>query len=256
MSSSSGLSRQQVEQFHEQGFLGPFDLFSTREASRFADRIGDEIDDTEPTLQNLEDVHPLASRHLDCQSVYDLCTHDRIVDQMTDIYGEDLILWDSKLFYKTPDSFELPWHQHYHDTPITPTTSVTAWIALTDCTKENGCLEFVPGSNAEPVPWVSAPEDVPTDRMADPEEFDDSEAVEMEMRAGQYVLFRETVLHRSSANETDASRLAVAARAAPTHVRFRPEVYGHNPDVENNTAILLSGMDEFQVNELATPEFY
>jgi ectoine hydroxylase-related dioxygenase (phytanoyl-CoA dioxygenase family) len=178
------------------------------------------------------------------------------VDQITDIYGEDLILWESKLFYKAPDSFALPWHQHYHGAPITPQTSVTAWIALTDCTKENGCLEFVPGSHTEPRPRVSAPEEAPFDQMADPDTFDDSEVVEMEMRAGQYVLFRETVLHRSSANESDSTRLAVAGRAAPTHVKFRPEVYGHNPDIENHTPILLSGMDEYQVNELATPEFY
>lgn len=256
MPSLANLSRQQIEEFHEKGFLGPLDLFSEREARRFAGRIGDELEDSETDLDNLEDVHPLASRHLDCQSIYDLCTRDQIVDQMTDIYGENLILWESKLFYKQPGGAEIPWHQHYHHMPITPKTSVTAWIALSDCTEENGCLEFVPGSNEKPLSQVSTPEGIAANEMADPEKFDEEQAVEMEMRAGQYVLFSETVLHRSSPNESDATRRAVAARASPSHVNLRPEMYGGNPDIENHTAILLSGMDEHQVNELVTPEFY
>lgn len=256
MYSGDGLNIEQVRQYHERGFLGPFDLFSKREATEHERNIRREIGDGETDLDDLEGVHPLASRHLDCPTIYDCSTQDKIVNQMTDIYGEDLILWESKLFYKRPGEPEVPWHQHYHHMPMTPKTSVTAWIALSDCDTENGCLEFVPESNNEPLPQTDAPDHVAPNKMTDPEYFDSEEAVEIEMEAGQYVLFSETTLHKSSTNDAEDTRKAIAVRASPTHVRFDSEQYGKDPDIENNTPILLSGADDYQVNELASPEFY
>jgi non-heme Fe2+,alpha-ketoglutarate-dependent halogenase len=253
MASAGGLTQEQVRQYQERGYLGPFDLFSKSEADRYKQRIRKELHELDRDVKNLEGVHPLALRHLDSPTVYDLCTRDEIVDKMAAVYGQDLLLWESKLFYKEPGGPAIPWHQHYHHMATIPKMSITAWVALDDCTEENGCLEVIPRSNRRPIPEVEAPEEVVAKKMADPDRFEETEAITLELEAGQYVLFSENALHRSFENTSDSYRRALAVRAVPPNVRVDPELYGRNPDVENHSAILISGEDEYEINELMQP---
>jgi non-heme Fe2+,alpha-ketoglutarate-dependent halogenase len=253
MTSTRVFSPEQVQEFHEKGYIGPFDLLSEREANDYKSSVRKEIDKLDGDLENLEGLHPRTSRHLDSPTVYDLCTRDEIVDKMAAVYGQDLLLWESKLFYKEPGGPAIPWHQHYHHMATIPKMSITAWVALDDCTEENGCLEVIPRSNRRPIPEVEAPEEVVAKKMADPDRFEETEAITLELEAGQYVLFSENALHRSFENTSDSYRRALAVRAVPPNVRVDPELYGRNPDVENHSAILISGEDEYEINELMQP---
>jgi ectoine hydroxylase-related dioxygenase (phytanoyl-CoA dioxygenase family) len=253
MTSTRVFSPEQVQEFHEKGYIGPFDLLSEREANDYKSSVRKEIDKLDGDLENLEGLHPRTSRHLDSPTVYDLCTRDEIVDKMAAVYGQDLLLWESKLYYRGPDMPAIPWHQYYHHVPLTPKTSITAWIALDDCVARNGCLKVIPNTHTTPLPDVVTPEDVATARMADPKCFDDSEAIEFDLEAGQYVLFSETLVHGFTKNDSTSYRRSVAARATPPHVKFLPEEYGSNPEVENHTMVLLNGEDDFQINEIQGP---
>src|SRR5437588_4303458 len=44
------------------------------------------------------------------------------------------------------------WHQDYsYWTRTTPMNHLTCWIGLDDSTRENGCLQYVPGSHRWPL---------------------------------------------------------------------------------------------------------
>lgn len=247
---SSELTKEQILEYHERGFLGPFDLLSAAQAKEYRKRIRREILSSEPDIENADALQRRQFRHRDCESVYELCTKEKIVEQMTDIYGQNLLLWESMLWYKSPGSAEIPWHQHYHHLPLEPKISITAWIALSPCTIENGCLQLIPGSQERPYPEVEAPDDVKFERMTDPEYVDESEAVTVEMEPGQYILFSEHTLHRSFENESENWREALAVRAVPPYVNIQPEKL---TECETSSAMLLNGSDEYEINELVAP---
>ena len=104
----------------------------------------------------------------------------------------------------------VPWHQDQGLWSQWMPDSVTCWVALSEVTPENGCLQFVPGSQEDGiVPHVPAEETHPhlPDSVIDEDEIE--YAV---MEPGDAVLFDPLVYHQSSPNDTtDQRRLSAAA---------------------------------------------
>lgn len=86
------------------------------------------------------------------------------------------------------------------------------WLALEDATLENGCLQYVPGSHksVEGVPRrfarVENSDPVKVVMEGDDPVFDEKDWVMAPVKRGSLVLIHGKVMHRSSRNETDASR--------------------------------------------------
>ena len=88
------------------------------------------------------------------------------------------------------------------------------WLALEDAMKDNGCLWFAPGSQNYPVTRrVIRTEDDPDNYAYTVETFgelsdvDESSYVPAEAKKGSMVLIHGNVLHKSSRNESDRSRV-------------------------------------------------
>jgi nitrile hydratase accessory protein len=78
----------------------------------------------------------------------DLARDPQIVELVSDVIGEDVILWGCHVFCKLPgEGYETPWHQDGHYWPIRPLATCTVWIACDDATPENGCLRVIRGSH-------------------------------------------------------------------------------------------------------------
>lgn len=85
------------------------------------------------------------------------------------------------------------------------------WIALEDCTLENGCLQFVPGSHkTNPVNvWMRRKEDGLGTYFTAPFSYPDINPegfVPLEVKAGTLVLIHSEVVHKSAANTSEKSR--------------------------------------------------
>lgn len=103
----------------------------------------------------------------------------------------------------------VPWHQDQGLWSQWMPESITCWIALSEVTPANGCLQFVPGSHGEGIiPHVPAENTHP--RVPD-SKFDEDELEFAVMEPGDAVLFDPLVVHQSGANETDRRRLSSAA---------------------------------------------
>ncbi|WVO14243.1 hypothetical protein L204_101875 [Cryptococcus depauperatus] len=97
-----------------------------------------------------------------------------------------------------------------------PPSAIGAWIALEECTSKNGCLSFLPGSHKlsrTSTRFVRAPNggtefvDVPG---VEPnmEKWDEMNGWrETPCRPGTLVLIHGSVMHKSSPNYSDQSRL-------------------------------------------------
>ena len=79
----------------------------------------------------------------------ELARDPEIVELVSGVIGEDVILWGCHVFCKPPvDGYETPWHQDGHYWPIRPLATCTVWVALEASDRGNGCLRVIPGSHA------------------------------------------------------------------------------------------------------------
>ena len=144
------------------------------------------------------DASPHQSRHLDCRIIYDLCSDPAIVDRMASFYGPDLVLWRSNIFVKDHGGSETGWHQDMNYWPIEPLINISAWLAIDDVDQENGCANLIPGFHRKAIPHITAPLDKGFREIAAPSFVDDSNAVAMPLKAGEFFLFNERTLHQSN----------------------------------------------------------
>lgn len=148
-------------------------------------------------------------------AVFDLIKHDKIVDSVECLIGPEITSNPIQHVRIKPPARALPksevrahvtttdWHQDMGVTleEADHTEFVTVWLAITDATVENGCLQVAPGQRQEMLPHCSktqvgiANAFVPRD-----------EAVPAPVKAGGAVLFHPLTPHASLSNESDGYR--------------------------------------------------
>ena len=94
---------------------------------------------------------------------------------------------------------------------------------------------------------MRATEDMAIHEMADPQAYDVSQAVNMELKSGEFFLFSERLLHASSKNTSDKRRLGLAVRVTLPVVHIFQDSHLH----PGHTAILASGKDVMGFNRYA-----
>jgi polysaccharide pyruvyl transferase WcaK-like protein len=241
------LTPAEIETFREQGFVGPFTAFAPEEMTHYQQAINDRVLTT-PTPYC---PFGLRIRHLDSKTVHELCSAPAIVERMASIYGPDLVLWNSNLFNKPPANpsraEEYPWHQDYYNWKMEPVVNISAWLAITPATLENGCLEVIPGSHRQIIPPVVDTDPALSLRFggiaSDPSYVDESKKVSLPLLPGQFFLFNERLLHHSNPNRTQANRLGLAIRVTVPIAKVS----------ESFPCILLRGQDTMGFNRYAPP---
>ncbi|NEQ81911.1 MAG: hypothetical protein F6K26_17150 [Moorea sp. SIO2I5] len=220
------------------------------------------------------------NRHLDEPKLIDLFKHPAIIERCAQIVGSDLILWRSRFFEIPPYTEGTKFHQastwlyeNQKESVANPPDpdelyQVTAWIALTDATIENGCMKLIPGSHKEIYPVLLGKKrtEIHNNAYGNREgkldyPIETAEIRPIEMKAGQFFLFCERVLHGSFDNKTDASRWAINGRIARPDPRFYTEKMLNNSHqvkyfsikklkLDNWKAVLVRGEDHFGYNRL------
>lgn len=210
------LSAEEIEKFRAQGYVGPFTAFEPHEMETVLATLRDRVLPT-PTPYC---PFGLRVRHLDSKTVYGLCAAPAIVERMASLYGPDLVLWNSNLFNKPPARPDLleeyPWHQDHYNWNMEPVINISAWLAITPATEENGCVEIIPGSHRQIIPPMVDTDPAMSLRFggiaSDPSYVDATKKVSLVLKPGQFFLFNERLLHHSSPNRTDQHRLGLAVR--------------------------------------------
>ena len=213
---SFSLSPEEIEQFRTQGYVGPFTAFTPHEMEQFRKTVSERVLPT-PTPYC---PFGLRVRHLDSKAVYAMCSAPAIVERMASLYGPDLVLWNSNLFNKPParpeQQEEYPWHQDHYNWNMEPILNISAWLAITPATLENGCVEIIPGSHRQIIPPAVDTDPAKSLRFggiaSDPDYVDETSKLAMVLEPGQFFLFNERLLHHSNPNRTTEHRLGLAVR--------------------------------------------
>ena len=192
----------------------------------------------------------------------DLARDPEIVDLVSDVIGDDVILWGCHVFCKPPgEGYETPWHQDGHYWPIRPLATCTAWVALEPSTKANGCLRVIPGSHREHVLHPHLAEDrsdLTLNQRLDAAHFDESSAVDLELSPGQMSLHDVYMIHGAAANRSTQRRTGVALRYMPStsvferHLRPVDGKSGVPVDFARRPLWLLKGVDRSGRNDFET----
>ena len=157
-----------------------------------------------------------------------LARDPEIVELVSDVVGDDVILWGCHVFCKPAgQGYETPWHQDGHYWPIRPLATCTAWVALEPSTRENGCLRVIPRSHEGQLLHEHLHEDrtdlTLNQRMADGT-FDESSAADLELQPGQMSLHDVYMIHGAAANTSGQRRTGVALRYMPSTSVFERDL--------------------------------
>ena len=239
---NTALSAEEMDQFRTQGFLGPFALCSPEEMGARRPAI-EAVLESEPP-DHRQKVH---NRHLDHRLIWDLATDSEIIGRMQCLYGDDLLMWRTNFFVKEPGAKEIPWHQDHNYWPLEPPVIASAWIAIDESTVENSCLQVIPGSHRRILPHVRATADMGFAEMGDLDYLDLSQAVNLEMRPGEFILFNERTVHHSESNRSQKRRIGLAVRVVV------PIVSVLKYDAPEHALVQISGRDPMGFNKVVDP---
>jgi non-heme Fe2+,alpha-ketoglutarate-dependent halogenase len=171
-----------------------------------------------------------------------LVRHKRILDCVESLIGPDIMVFHTTVWLKEPYSETfVPWHQDATYFGLAPFEHVTAWVALTDSTPENGCVQIIPHSHTtgqrphfdqpDPKAMLSRGQ-----TLADT--IDESHAVGLVLAAGEVSFHHTLAFHRSGVNRTGERRIGIGVSYIPTRVR--------HVGVTRLSATLVRGTDAYR----------
>ncbi|MFJ9952855.1 phytanoyl-CoA dioxygenase family protein [Kitasatospora sp. NPDC091207] len=143
------------------------------------------------------------------------------------LIGPDVAVQNTFLVVKWPHrTFEIPWHQDGIDARVEldPDRAVSAWLAVSDATVDNGCLHAVPGSQRFGyLPYSSEAEaGAERGRADEATGFTADTTTALPLPAGSALLMDSRLLHRSGTNTTCGARVGLNIRyVAPGAIRRR-----------------------------------
>ena len=237
--SGGSLSQAQLERYREDGFLFRLPVLSAQQAREYRNRyeISEERISDRPELAvclktNSQYVLPLTG---------ELIRNPTILDAVESILGPDLLAWSTTFWIKEAHAEEhVTWHQDLHYWGLSADDEVTAWLALTPATVDNGCMRFVAGSHHQPVEHrdTFADNNLLSRGQEISKPVDEADATHIELDCGQMSLHHGRLFHASAPNRTDDRRIGVAIRYIKPSMR---QVVGRQ-----DYAWLVRGQDSYE----------
>ena len=232
------LSAAQLRQFNELGYLFPLEVFEPQEVTAMRAYCDDLF---AKALAAGHGSYGINGWHCHCAGLYDLSIEPRILDPVQDLLGEDLVLWGTHFFLKEPgDSKRVSWHQDASYWPLSPSKTVTLWLAIDDADAGNGAMQVIPRShvNAQLAYQRSSEEEnnVLSQTTLDAEEHGDP-PVTIALRAGQVSLHTDWLIHGSEPNRSARRRCGLTLRFTAADVRAL------NPDWATRS-VICRGRDD------------
>ncbi|MEM7231516.1 MAG: phytanoyl-CoA dioxygenase family protein [Planctomycetota bacterium] len=229
------LSRDAVARFNREGYLAPLPVFDPAEANTIRSAFDDIL---ERELANGGNAYSISTAHRHHGVVWDLLREPRILRYVTDLLGKDVVGWGSHFFCKLPGDEKIAaWHQDASYWPLTPSKTVTVWLAIDDADRDNACMQFIPQSHTqghiEFRESGSEENNVLNQTVDDVERF--GEAIHVELAAGEISIHSDLLLHGSPANTSRRRRCGLTLRYCAADVKAHLDW--------NDKGVIVSGTD-------------
>ena len=230
------LSQTQIDQFERDGFVPRVRVMSEAQALEIRDRI-ESFERRQGAVLRGDQRH---KSHLLFKFLSDVVHLQPIVDAIEDLYGPDLLCWNTNFFIKearTP-AF-VSWHQDSTYWGLSSPDVVSAWVAFSESNAASGAMSVIPGTHRmDQVPHRDSFDDnnLLTRGQEVAVDIDESTAVRLDLSPGEMSLHHVRIVHGSPPNASDNRRIGFAIRYIPTSVR---QLHGED------SATLVRGVDRY-----------
>ena len=219
------LTKEQIEQYHDKGFISPVKIMSEQDALL----IKDELEQVEADFPNEINAESRNNLHLSFTFLDALAHNTIIVDAMEDLIGPNISLWASVMFIKEPSSKHyVSWHQDATYMGLDTLDFPTPWIALSPSNRETGCMTMISGSHKTKIQEhedTFAKNNILTRGQAI-QNVDESKAVDLILRPGEMSIHHGAVIHGSQPNNSNQRRIGFSLQSyMPNNVK---QIIGRN----------------------------
>tara|TARA_S200000501_G_scaffold269834_1_gene253557 strand:+ start:789 stop:1601 length:813 start_codon:yes stop_codon:yes gene_type:complete len=165
--------------------------------------------------------------HLLSETIYKLATDPKIINILKPLMGEDINIWSSAFFAKKPKSTSyVGYHQDAPFWQLSSDNVYSAWIALSESNKENGCLEFIAHTEDYTFdldisnPYEAYKKGIKTSEGENlisfnqkiPKKIKEKSPFYVELKPGEFSIHKITVIHGSSPNKSNLPRIGLVIR--------------------------------------------
>ena len=239
---------QSIHEVYEQnGFVFPIDVISEIETQRLRADLESAERDLAGDPEKLMLLRSYPDRLL--PSFDRLIRNPNLINVVSAILGNDLMVWSASLFLKDAASSDIvTWHQDLNYWGLDETNEITAWVALSPSNIANGCMRFIPGSHTRNiVPHVDtfADNNLLSRGQQISISVDDSDAVSIILEPGQASLHHGHLFHASGPNTTNHRRIGSAIRYISTSMRQKAG--------DRTLVALVNGEDRYDHFTIADP---
>ena len=247
------LSREQLEQFHRDGYAVLERLFTDDELQVVIEEISEDLDtrareavatgELSRTYEEYDFEHRLAHLNRDNKKIaktmwdmkvvlpsfFGLMTNAKLLDVVEQVCGPELIASSVyRLRPKVPehDWSAVPWHQDsaYFEPYCDNALVLTVWLPLVDATPERGCLWVIPGLHKGGPILPHRPDAKAHYLEIEEEQFRGIQPTCVPVKKGGVLLMTNRTPHASFENKTDVVRWSMDLRyqsaALPTNAKI------------------------------------
>ena len=234
------LSSNQLQQYKDEGFVSPIDIFSKDKAKE----IRDEIETIEQRLPGELEKAGRYNAHLISPLLDEVTHNSKILDAVQSLIGKDILVCGTTLFIKNPkEKGFVSYHQDAKYIGLEPYNWVTAWVAITDSNEHNGCMRMWSGSHKDNLKYHDQKFNAGNllTRGQTVNNVPDQETKALVLSAGQMSLHHPKTVHGSGLNKSDDRRIGFVIQSyIGSNVK---QVIG------KNSVQLARGEDKFNFHE-------
>jgi non-haem Fe2+, alpha-ketoglutarate-dependent halogenase len=235
------LSEAQVAHYRERGYVSPVRVIAADEATALRGKL----ETVEQRMGGPLRGDLRHKSHLLFPFLAELVRHPLLLDAVEDVLGPDILCWNTNFFIKeAANPAFVSWHQDSTYWGLSAPDVVTAWVALTPSTAENGAMAVIPGSHKldqAPHRDTFHQHNLLTRGQEIAVEVDEDAAVPLTLQPGEMSLHHVRLVHGSAPNPSADRRIGFAIRYIPTHIR---QLAGED------SATLVRGADRYHHFEL------
>ena len=220
------LKQEQVDLFHANGFLSGIKMLDEKQVRLINGDLAEIVDPFFPGHEYFYEFHSNESKDPSTilfhalgawritAGLHDVLWNPRFLVAASQLLGNERVrFWHDQIFWKPPKlGGVVAWHQDYsYWTRTIPLAHLTCWCGLDDSTKENGCLQYIPGSHL----WGLLPKPVIAGELQGIKDFLNPEQKKQfekpffaEVKAGEAIFHHPLTLHGSGANTSSKPRRA------------------------------------------------
>lgn len=202
------LSAEMVREFEEEGVACPVDVLSPDEVAQ----VRRELDELQARLG--AKLRRMDQCHLFFRWAFDLVNHPRVLDAVEDLLGPDLFVHSSRVFCKNPhDTAFVSWHQDGTYSGLNSRPGLSAWIALSESNRENGCVRVVLRSHLNekrPHRETFAADNLLNHGEEICDAIDLAQVRDLVLRPGQMSMHHVNAVHGSEPSRSDVPRIGFA----------------------------------------------